>query len=35
MGYASLQAWVLFAVIFLVTLVQWRLGQERNYGFEK
>jgi multiple sugar transport system permease protein len=34
MGYASLQAWVLFAVIFVVTLVQWRLGQERGYGSE-
>jgi multiple sugar transport system permease protein len=34
MGYASLQAWVLFAVIFLVTLIQYRLGQERGYGFE-
>ena len=35
LGYASLQAWVLFGVIFLVTLVQWRLSQERGYGFEK
>ncbi len=35
MGYAALQAWVLFVVIFLVTLVQWRFSQERGYGFER
>ena len=34
MGYAALQAWVLFGIIFVVTLIQWRLGRERGYGFE-
>lgn len=34
MGYAALQSWVLFAIIFGVTLVQWRLNKERNYGLE-
>lgn len=34
MGYASLQAWVLFAFIFAVTFMQWRLARERGYGFE-
>lgn len=33
MGYAAVQAWVLFAFIFAVTLVQWRLAQEHGYGF--
>jgi multiple sugar transport system permease protein len=25
MGYASLMAWILFLVIFIVTILQWRL----------
>ena len=32
MGYAALIAWVLFAVIFVVTLVQWRFAGERGHG---
>ncbi len=34
MGYAALQAWVLFAFIFAVTLIQWRLAREHGYGFQ-
>jgi len=34
MGYASLQAWVLFACIFAITIIQWRLAKERGYGFQ-
>lgn len=34
MGYAATQSWVLFAIIFVVTFIQWRLNRERNYGFE-
>jgi multiple sugar transport system permease protein len=34
MGYASLQAWVLFAFIFLVTLAQWKFARGYGYGFE-
>jgi multiple sugar transport system permease protein len=32
MGYASAMAWVLFALIFIITIVQWQ-GQKRwvNY----
>ena len=30
MGYAALIAWVLFFVIFAVTLVQWRVARERD-----
>jgi multiple sugar transport system permease protein len=33
MGYAALIAWVLFALIFVVTLVQWRVARDRGYGF--
>lgn len=33
MGYASAAAWVLFAIILTVTLVQWRWGQKHvHYG---
>lgn len=35
MGYAALQAWVLFAFIFAVTIIQWRLAQEHGYGFQE
>jgi ABC-type sugar transport system permease subunit len=28
MGYASAAAWVLFAIILAVTMVQWRYGQK-------
>jgi multiple sugar transport system permease protein len=34
MGYAALIAWVLFFIIFAVTLVQWRVARERGYGFQ-
>jgi multiple sugar transport system permease protein len=34
MGYASLIAWVLFLLIFVVTLVQWRVARERGFGFQ-
>lgn len=34
MGYAATQSWVLFAIIFVVTFIQWRLNRKRNYGFE-
>jgi multiple sugar transport system permease protein len=34
MGYAALIAWVLFGLIFLVTLLQWRLARERGFGFQ-
>jgi multiple sugar transport system permease protein len=33
MGYAALIAWILFAIIFVVTLLQWRLARDRGYGF--
>lgn len=33
MGYAALIAWVLFAMIFAVTIVQWRVAGERGHGF--
>ncbi len=32
MGYAALIAWVLFAIIFVVTLAQWRFAGERGHG---
>lgn len=32
MGYAALLAWVLFSIIFVVTLFQWRFVRERGYG---
>ncbi|MBI2941802.1 MAG: sugar ABC transporter permease [Chloroflexi bacterium] len=35
MGYAALIAWVLFLLIFAVTLVQWRIARERGYGFQE
>jgi multiple sugar transport system permease protein len=35
MGYAALIAWVLFAIVFAVTLVQWRVARERGYGFQE
>lgn len=34
MGYAATQSWVLFAIIFVVTFIQWRLNKERSYGYE-
>ncbi len=33
MGYASLMAWVLFLIIFLVTLVQWRFAKRGENVF--
>jgi multiple sugar transport system permease protein len=35
MGYAATQSWVLFAIIFAVTFVQWRMNSERNHGFDR
>ena len=32
MGYASAMAWILFVMIFTVTLIQWR-GQKRWVGY--
>lgn len=32
MGYASAMSWVLFAMVFIVTLIQWR-GQKRWVGY--
>lgn len=34
MGYASLIAWVLFVVIFIVTMIQWRFAKERENVIE-
>jgi len=34
MGYAALIAWVLFLLVFLVTIVQWRIARERGFGFQ-
>lgn len=33
MGYAALLAWVLFAIIFAITMLQWRFARERGHGF--
>jgi len=32
MGYAAAQSWVLFAIIFTVTFIQWRLNERRSRG---
>ena len=34
MGYAATQSWVLFALIFAVTIVQWRLNRDRGHGID-
>lgn len=35
MGYAATQSWVLFAIIFAVTMIQWRMNREQNYGLDR
>lgn len=34
MGYAAAQSGVLFVIIFVVTLIQWRLNERRMHGLE-
>jgi ABC-type sugar transport system permease subunit len=34
MGYAATQSWVLFAIIFVVTFIQWRLNERRTRGID-
>jgi multiple sugar transport system permease protein len=34
MGYAATQSWVLFAIIFVVTFIQWRLNERRTRALD-